>query len=694
MSDLNNPQLRTRYDANLDFGLVGDHRVAFDGATTGGTSVITTAAVTMNFTNEDVGRRITLAGAGVGGAVYVGTITSINTTQSVNVSPATTTTVSGKGVQAGTDNTAAINNMVTFVNTTSATYPGILIDFGQSPTNAWGWPVRSVFTKQVTFQGIGGNYNIDSGDYTRTGGTRLAWWSDTEDGGVEFGAWITVEPSAGPQAIIAPAFRQIWFDGRNGDQAQALIALKLAGVFNPILQDVFFIDSKMGVLCEATATVLNPVNSQGVLRPHFQNVNSRLLESFTGAILTPITTSTAITLTNTGQNITVSAATMPTTVNSRYAWIATHIGNPVMVLYTGGGTTTLNVKVSPGDAIYAYATVSGGNVVSVAPNNSPVFSLSGNTTANTNCGLILHGQHSYGSNWGPAAIDYRNSDSLDMQDIYLNGGSDVNDGAINRRRRPGVRFAGHNTDAGLACRNSVVRSGDPGSLGGGGVSSMGLLNTGAKMGFPTGPNYYDLYQLGNGAPVPVVESFASFIWKPNGGLSVDAHNVALASQVITAATLTQLNGSLIVVPQQGFQIGTTFRWTFDMSKTAVGTAGSLFQIRVGALGTTADAIVQAVTTGVGTAAIDTATFCIQFTVTAIGAGTTTGIGHLRIGPRSNASVVAGWIATPGVILAMTPTAFSSPTAGLQYISLALTSGATVAPTMLNMTAELINPANP
>lgn len=694
MSQLINPFVATIYDAYRDFGIVGDHRVVFDGATTGGTGIITSPAAAQ-FTVEDIGRRITLTGAGVGGAVYVGVVSSINSATSVNVTPNTTTTVSARGLQLGTDNTAAINNFVTFVNTTSAANPGIVLEFGQSPTNGWGWPVRSVFNKTVEFRGLSGSFNVDAGDYSKTGGTRLAWWSDTEDGGTEFGAWLTFEPAGGDtQPIVEPAFRHIWFDARNGDQAQALIAIKFAGCVMPILEDIFIIDSKVGVLMESGTVVLNPVSAQGVLRPNFTKVNGRLLETFVGAILTPITTSSAITLTNTGQNITVSAATMPTTVNSRYAWVATHIGNPVMVLYTGGGTTTLNVKVSPADAIYAYATVSGGNVVSCAPNNGPMYSMSGNTTSNTNCGVIMHGQISSGANWGPATLDFRNCDSMSMYDIYVNGGSNVNDGAINRVRKPGYRMAGHNTDVGLACRNNTVRGGDTGSAGGGGLSTMGVLNTGAKMGFPSGPTYYDLLQLANGAPIPTQEPFSHLDWAPNGGMRIGGKNASVTSQAPAAATLTQLNGSQLIVPPQGFQVGTKIRWVLDISKTAAGAAARNWFIRIGANGTTADAIICTFTTPVGTAAIDTAKVEFEFTIRTIGAAATSVGSYMMI--RNNITAT-GFLATANQnvnYIQVNGTAFSTVTSGLLYCALSLTTGAAEVITIQQCSVEVINPANP
>jgi hypothetical protein len=677
--------LASEYNAEADFGFVGDHRVLFDGASNSGSPTKITSA-TIAFVAGDLGKRITLAEAGTSGAMYAGTITNIDSGTQVTVSPNIVSTVSGKGIQVGTDNTTAINNFVTFVNTTSAAFPGVKLMFGQSPTNSWGWPVRAVFNKPVYFEGVGGNYNVDAGDYTRTGGTNLAWWGTSEDGGTDFGAWITFDVAGGAtQPIVAPSLRRLWLDARNGDQNQALCCVKFAGCVNPILEDVFVIDCKIGVLCESTATVLNPTSAQGVLRPKFVNVHGRMLETFTNAILTPITTSSVITLSNTGQNITVSAATMPASQYGQYAWIATNIGNPCLVKYTGGGTTTLNVKCSVPDAGYSYATVSGGNVVSAAPNNGPMYSLSGDANSNTNCGLILLGQLSYGSNWGPALMDFRNSDSMNIQDLYMNGGSNTNDGAINRIRRPGMRFAGHNVSAGFACRNITVQGGDPGSLNGGGISNMALLNTGAKLLAPAGPNYAYQIQLGNGAPAPTIELGGSLDWTANGGAPEPGlRNINNAAQTFTASTLTQITGSVMLLPQQAFQIGTVFRWKVPIAKTAVGTAGRLLQIRIGTAGTIADPVVQSWAAGTATTAVDQGWMDVTYVITALGA-TATGAGMMQL---HHGGGLTGLDNRFDPIVIGTPSTFNINWSGYVYISLALTTGATTVETTTGVTAYI------
>src|SRR5207249_2863404 len=141
----------------------------------------------------------------------------------------------------------------------------------------------------------------------------------------------------------------------------------------------------------------------------------------------------------------------------------------------------------------------------------------------------------------------------------------TSDGAINRIRKPGCRLNGSNSNDTLAARNNVFQGG---SMGEGGISVMGVLNTGSRLSAMSGPNYYKHYELGNGEAIPTVEGNAYFDWQPNGGFGYGQRGAAsVADQAITAATLTQITGSLMAVPPQGFQVGTKFRWKLRCSKT-------------------------------------------------------------------------------------------------------------------------------
>jgi hypothetical protein len=90
-------------------------------------------------------------------------------------------------------------------------------------------------------------------------------------------------------------------------------------------------------------------------------------------------------------------------------------------------------------------------------------------------------------------------------------------------------------------------------------------------------------------------------------------NFSTASQAPSAASRTYITGSKITIPVTKLKIGSCFRWTFDMTKTAAGLAASTIDIAVGTNGTTGDTARVSFTKPAGTAVVDTA-LC---TVTAI-----------------------------------------------------------------------------
>src|SRR5439155_22466191 len=103
--------------------------------------------------------------------------------------------------------------------------------------------------------------------------------------------------------------------------------------------------------------------------------------------------------------------------------------------------------------------------------NAACILFDGGTGANTCCGTLEMLQLSHGTTWGPAAMEYRNCDSIQAFQPVINGGNNTNDGAINRQRKPGCRLNGSNSNDTLAARNNVFQGG---SMGAGGISVMGV----------------------------------------------------------------------------------------------------------------------------------------------------------------------------------------------------------------------------
>lgn len=90
-------------------------------------------------------------------------------------------------------------------------------------------------------------------------------------------------------------------------------------------------------------------------------------------------------------------------------------------------------------------------------------------------------------------------------------------------------------------------------------------------------------------------------------------NFSTSAQTPTAAARTYMTGSNIVIPAGGLQVGTMFRWTFDITKTAAGLAASTYDIAFGTAGTTADTARVSFTKPAGTAVIDAG----QIVITAV-----------------------------------------------------------------------------
>lgn len=598
MTALNFLKLTGYYDAQADFGFVGD-LVTTSATTSMGAATAVLTDTSSPFTSADVGKRITIpragAGAGVNAAQLTTTILSFQSAGQVTLNASSTNAVSNISVSYGTDNTAAITLMVNTIN--GLAFPGARIFFGQSVTNAYGFPTSVTFNKSCQLEGIGGGHTTDSGDYTRIGGTRLAWWGTSSDSGAAFGGFITFVPS-GVQALKRPALRRLWLDCRNNDQNQALYGLKFSSCHGSILDDIFIMDAlALGMWADIGTTPSG--DAKDTTRFGWRDLCFRQLDNTPSAVTTPFLMTTAVTLTTTPQSLTVAANTLPTT---GYFWTMSSVGQPVLVRYTGGGgTTTLTGCIVATELVVtALVTVNGGNIVQATPGNGTAMFLNGGTTANACCGVIDMLQVSHGTTWGPAGIEFGNSDSVVVRQMMTNGGINTNDGIINRIRKPGVRFNCSNIASTLAARNNSFQEGDAGA---GGVSAMGLLSDGAtRVLAPSGPHYWNLYQLGNAAPVPNVEGLANFEWNPNGGLRSGVRSaVAIgAGQAITNA-LTLITGTLVQIPPQGWQIGTDIEWTFEGIQSPVAAVGScILTIRYGVNGTTADAAIATITFPVAT----------------------------------------------------------------------------------------------
>ena len=162
-------------------------------------------------------------------------------------------------------------------------------------------------------------------------------------------------------------------------------------------------------------------------------------------------------------------------------------------------------------------------------------------------------------------------------------------------------------------------------------------------------------------------------------------NFSTASQAPTASARTYITGSNIVMPAGALQVGTIFRWTFDMTKTAAGTAASTFDICFGTAGTTADTARVSFTKPAGTAAVDAG----QVVITAVVRGPVgaSGVvaGHFNLNHNLAAT---GHAVIPVVDVTTVSAAFdiTTPT----NVGVCITSGASDAITIQLVLAEAWN----
>lgn len=693
MSAVDYNRVRKEWDAYADFGLVGDLRSVEELPASGTQVVMTSGSNVVNIPNSgattpftstavDAGKRITIEGAGASGAMLVGFIGAVNTSTQCTVlatvggsalNASTTVTANATGpvtvhVQWGADNTTAIGTMTTAINAQVYGCPKITFGGNESAdwTNAWGIPVPIVFNKTVWLEGIGSWHTTDIGDYTKTGSTRLAWWGTSSDGGTAFGAMIIIAPT-GTQALKRPRLSELFLDGRNGNQNQALWLLKWTSCHGASLDNVGFMDALAGAMWTDIAT--SPTEAADFTRFSFNALCFRQLDDslLHAPTTTPTTTSSTITLSGTGQTITLASVT-GFSAGGGYAWCQSVAGKVCLFQYTGvSGSTLTGCTVAAEDLADPPVLAANLFVAGCTPSKGVAWKASGNASHNTCCGSVRDVQVSFGGTWGPAAIEVGNSDTVDITMAQMNGGSNTTGTNGNRQQRPGVRLNGSNVSGTLAARNWVFQSIDPGGSPGGplgGISAMGVTNAGALLVAPTGPHYVARMDMGNGAPLPTVELGASLFWNGNGMFIEGGLNSLTANQSLNATVANVVNGCSVVVPPQGWQVGTRLVWDILLSKTAVGTAWTL-NVRQHSSLTAGGGTLIATVAFTATAAIDEGGVHVELVCNSLG-GSGTALARYRAFHNAGTTAGAAGLFTGGATPAVVPTLSASNQATVSF----------------------------
>jgi hypothetical protein len=133
------------------------------------------------------------------------------------------------------------------------------------------------------------------------------------------------------------------------------------------------------------------------------------------------------------------------------------------------------------------------------------------------------------------------------------------------------------------------------------------------------------------------------------------------------------------------QAGSSFRWTFNMTKTGAGTAASTFSIVVGTAGTTADTARCSFTKPAGTADVDEATVTINAIVRNAG-GASVMVGQFTMVHNLQ---ITGHAIIPCVCVNTVSAAFTTATAALKW-GVVVTTGAADAITIQMVQSEAWN----
>ncbi len=190
-----------------------------------------------------------------------------------------------------------------------------------------------------------------------------------------------------------------------------------------------------------------------------------------------------------------------------------------------------------------------------------------------------------------------------------------------------------------------------------------------------------------GATSSFTDSDKNFKTKNDAGfISSDITGWSVAAQTPAATTRTYITGSKVTVPSNKLQIGTMFRWSFNITKTAAGTAASTYDIAIGTNGTTGDTARVSFTKPAGTAAVDEG----WITITAIVRGPLTSAciisGEFVMMHNGN---TAGHATVPVVVLNTVSAGFDATVANL-FVGLCITSGASDAITIQQVMSEAWN----
>lgn len=145
----------------LDFGAMGDVKSVSDGAIDTGVSTTTLNSATAGFTTADVGKYVTVRGAGAAGAILKTTISAYVSATAVTIADAASTTVTGARTVYGTDDTTAVQAAVDRAETYGGVFDGLGRQYGITSRVSIGGSL-AIAGQNATLVAVGGTWASDS----------------------------------------------------------------------------------------------------------------------------------------------------------------------------------------------------------------------------------------------------------------------------------------------------------------------------------------------------------------------------------------------------------------------------------------------------------------------------------------------------------------------------------------------------
>lgn len=159
--------------------------------------------------------------------------------------------------------------------------------------------------------------------------------------------------------------------------------------------------------------------------------------------------------------------------------------------------------------------------------------------------------------------------------------------------------------------------------------------------------------------------------------------VSVASQSPAATTRTYITGTQVALGSKKLQVGSAFRWRFNITKTGAGTATSTIDVAFGTAGTTADTARLSFTKPAGTAVIDEGIVQIDCVIRSIDAATGTAVAEIEVGHNL---ATTGHMAQQQFIANVVSSSFD--TTAPTFVGVCLTSGASDAITIQEVITEV------